>query len=153
MGMENLKIKRMAQGKNTTLSHLYSNGIFLCYLLEDSIREKKIPGITCIPEGNYTLRLNQNAGMNTSYEKRYPSMHEGMIEICEIPNFSLVFIHIGNNHLETAGCPLSGRSFEYQNGDYSVIKSALAYEYVYPKVVEQLKKGNTNISVVNHLEL
>ena len=37
------KIIRVAQGKESTLSQLYINGIFQCYLLEDKIREVKIP--------------------------------------------------------------------------------------------------------------
>ena len=37
------KIIRVAQGNNSTLSHLYLNDIFQCYLLEDKIRGVKIP--------------------------------------------------------------------------------------------------------------
>ena len=36
------KIIRVAQGKESTLSHLYIDGIFQCFLLEDKIREVKI---------------------------------------------------------------------------------------------------------------
>ena len=38
------RIIRVAQGKHSTLSHLYINGLFACYLLEDSIRALKISG-------------------------------------------------------------------------------------------------------------
>ncbi|WP_188753508.1 DUF5675 family protein [Parapedobacter defluvii] len=61
--MNEIKIIRMAQGKHSTLSHLYVAGIFCCYLLEDSIRTEKIFGKTCIPEGEYGLRLNLWAGI------------------------------------------------------------------------------------------
>ena len=36
------KIIRVAQGKQSTLSQLYINGVFQCYLLEDKIRTEKI---------------------------------------------------------------------------------------------------------------
>src|SRR5690606_23986787 len=130
--MSSVKIIRMAQGKNTTLSHLFIRGIFKCYLLEDSIKEQKVYGSTCIPPGTYPLKLNLDAGMNKKYRTRYPSVHKGMIEISGIKNFNLVFIHIGNTHLDTKGCPLTGQDWEFIDGDYKVFRSAVAYEAVYP---------------------
>ena len=62
------KIIRVAQGKNSTLSHLYLNGIFQCYLLEDKIREVKIPKQTAIPTGIYKLIVNTWGGMNVKYQ-------------------------------------------------------------------------------------
>ncbi|RQP19072.1 MAG: hypothetical protein EAS52_03425 [Parapedobacter sp.] len=61
--MEPIRIVRVARGKNSTLSHLYINGLFACYLLEDSIRPARVPGVTCIPEGEYGLSLNHNVGI------------------------------------------------------------------------------------------
>lgn len=52
------KIIRVAQGKESTLSQLYINGIFQCYLLEDKIREVKIASQTAIPKGAFSLKLN-----------------------------------------------------------------------------------------------
>jgi len=46
------KITRVAEGKQSTLSQLYIEGIFQCYLLEDKIRAIKIPKQTAIPAGN-----------------------------------------------------------------------------------------------------
>jgi len=141
------KIIRVAQGKNSTLSHLYIGGLFCCYLLEDRIRMEKIQGITCIPEGEYRLSLNHWAGMNAKYARRYPKLHEGMVEITEIPTFQLVFIHIGNYHTETAGCPLTGSYWQRLDGDYQVLGSRTAYEYVYPLLVEQIRQGNDRLVV------
>jgi hypothetical protein len=52
------KIIRIAEGKNSTLSQLYINGIFQCYLLEDKIRAIKVMRETAIPTGNFKLKLN-----------------------------------------------------------------------------------------------
>ncbi len=147
--MSNIRIVRVAEGKNSTLSHLYISGVFACYLLEDSIRAVKIPGRTCIPEGEYRLRLNTWAGMNTKYATRHPRVHRGMVEITGIPNFSLVFFHVGNFHTDTAGCPLTGSYWRLMNGDYQVLHSADAYKQVYPLLVEQIGRGGDRISVAN----
>lgn len=151
--MNEIKIIRVAQGKNSTLSHLYIGSFFCCYLLEDSIRAEKIQGITCIPEGEYTLKLNPWAGMNTQYGVKYPKLHRGMLEITGIPDFSLVFIHVGNYHTQTAGCPLTGSYWQRLDGDYQVLHSAAAYKYVYPLLVEDIDKGNDRIVVYNQCSM
>ncbi|WP_262247646.1 DUF5675 family protein [Parapedobacter soli] len=145
------KIIRVAQGKDSTLSHLYIGGLFCCYLLEDTIRKKKIPGLTCIPEGEYGLSLNHWAGMNAKYALRYPKMHEGMVEITEIPNFQLVFFHTGNYHTQTAGCPLTGSYWQRLDGDYQVMGSRAAYQYAYPMLVKEIRRGNDRLTVVNEV--
>ncbi len=144
-----IKVVRVAQGKNSTLSHLYIGGLFCCYLLEDRIRSEKIPGATCIPEGEYRLRLNTWAGMNATYAPKYPKLHRGMVEITGIPNFDLVFFHIGNYHTQTAGCPLTGSYWQLLDGDYQVLHSAAAYKHVYPLLVEEIANGNDHILVEN----
>ena len=151
--MSETKIIRVAQGKHSTLSHLYVNRLFGCYLLEDTIRAEKIPGETCIPTGIFKLKMNKDAGMNERYFKAYPKMHQGMIEISGLPNFSLVFIHIGNYHTDTAGCPLTGHYWMHNGDDFSVMQSAFAYGYIYPKLVRQIESGNDIISIENFTTL
>ncbi|HWK57292.1 MAG TPA: DUF5675 family protein [Parapedobacter sp.] len=146
-----IEIRRVAEGKHSTLSHLYIGGLFCCYLLEDRVREEKVAGMTCIPEGEYGLSLNHWSGMNTRYAKRFPKLHEGMVEITEIPSFQLVFIHIGNYHTETAGCPLTGSYWQRLDGDYQVMGSEAAYKYVYPLLVEEIQQGNTRLVVENEV--
>ena len=74
--------------------------------------------------------------MNVHYQTRYPSLHKGMVEICGIPNFSLVFFHVGNYHTDTAGCPLTGSYYQLLEGDYRVLHSADAYKRAYPLLAE-----------------
>ena len=142
-----IKLVRTALGQHTTLGHLYVNNIFCCYTLEDLPREEKIPGSTCIPEGEYTLGLNTVAGMNAKYGGRYPGMHKGMIEIRGIPNFSLVFIHMGNYHTDTAGCPLTGSYYQFVKGDYQVLRSEDAYRRVYPRLLKAIETGENKLVV------
>ncbi|MFD2960165.1 MULTISPECIES: DUF5675 family protein [Olivibacter] len=140
-----IKLIRIAEGINTTLGQLYINNLFQCYILEDKIRDKKIPGETAIPAGTYQLGLNKLAGMNAKYQSRYSSMHKGMVEIRGIPNFSLVFFHIGNYHTDTRGCPLTGSYYQLIDGDYRVLHSADAYRRVYPLLAKAAAAGSSLI--------
>lgn len=144
-----LTLKRVRQGKNSTLSELYRDGIFQCYVLEDSIRSHKIKGRTCIPRGSYKLGLNYWGDMSTAYKRRFPDMHQGMIEIKNIPDFSMVYIHIGNAHDETAGCLLVGTYFHKSadGSDYEVYQSEKAYQELYAALIEPVKKGEVTLHI------
>ena len=146
------KILRVAEGKQSTLSQLYIDNVFQCYLLEDKIRSVKIPKQTAIPTGNYTLRLNTWGGMNAEYRQKFPKLHKGMIEINGLPNFSFVYIHIGNTYKQTAGCPLCGFGFELVNGDYQVLRSKDAYQMIYPKLLAIAQSNGNNISIENNFQ-
>ncbi|RST26329.1 DUF5675 family protein [Chryseobacterium lacus] len=146
------KIIRVAEGKQSTLSQLYIDDIFQCYLLEDKIRDVKIPKQIAIPKGNYTLRLNTWGGMNVEYRQKFPKLHKGMIEINGLPNFSFVYIHIGNTYRQTAGCPLCGFGFEMVNGDYQVLRSKDAYQMIYPKLLALAQDNQNGISIENNFQ-
>jgi hypothetical protein len=146
-----IKLLRIAEGEHTTLGQLYINNLFQCYILEDKMRDEKIPGETAIPAGTYRLALNRMAGMNISYHNRYVALHRGMIEITGIPNFNLVFIHIGNYHTDTRGCLLTGSYYQLINDDYRVLHSATAYKKAYTVLLNQLEQGNELIHIENRL--
>ena len=146
------KIIRVAQGKESTLSQLYINGIFQCYLLEDKIREVKIPSQTAIPKGVFNLKLNTYGAKNVDYKKAFGKVHQGMIEITGLPNFSYVYIHTGNTIEDTAGCPLCGFGFQLIQGDYRVTQSVMAYQMIYPKLVALAKNKANKISIENNFQ-
>lgn len=143
------RIVRVSEGKNSTLSHLYIDGIFQCFLLEDKIRTVKIMKETAIPTGTFDLVKNTWGGMNANYEKRFPALHQGMVEIARLPTFHSVYIHIGNTIKDTAGCPLVGLSWIKKDGDYQVIQSTDAYKIVYPKLLKVLESGDQAIQIEN----
>lgn len=145
------KIIRVAQGLQSTLSHLYINRLFACYLLEDSIRENKIPGQTCVPTGTFHLTLNKTSGLHRRYLKDYPKMHQGMVEIAELPNFEFVFFHKGNTHHDTRGCPLIGHYWIKVEEDFQVMLSGFAYRQVYPLLVDQILQGKDQLVIENKI--
>ncbi|UOE42142.1 DUF5675 family protein [Chryseobacterium suipulveris] len=146
------RIVRVAEGKQSTLSHLYIDGIFQCFLLEDKIRSVKILKQTAIPTGTFELKLNTWGGMNEKYEQKFPAIHKGMIEIERLPTFHSVYIHIGNTIGETAGCPLCGLSWIKKDGDFQVLQSTDAYKIIYPKLLKVLGSGNSGISIENNFQ-
>src|SRR5690606_17347879 len=146
--MEGIKLLRVEKVEHTTLGHLYINGLFCCYIQEDTVSNHKIPGETAIPAGEYALGLNTVAGMNASYGNRYKGKHQGMVEVRGIPGFSLVFFHIGNYHTDTAGCLLVGSYWQLFKGDHRVLHSAAGYKDVYPLLLEQIAHRNDKLVVM-----
>ena len=89
--------------------------------------------------------------MHAKYLQDYPKMHKGMVEIEGLPNFDLVFFHRGNTHLDTRGCPLIAHYWMQICDDFKVLMSDFAYQQVYPKLLEQILKGNDQIVIENKI--
>src|SRR5690606_32791950 len=137
-----IHVKRVRQGKNSTLSELYIDGEYTCYVLEDSVRDEKIKGSTAIPAGRYKLEFNRYGAMNGRYKRMFPKFHRGMIELKDIPNFSYVYIHIGNTYADTAGCLLVGNTMRYDKdwGEYEIYQSKKAYAMLYRRLAAMMEK-------------
>lgn len=144
-----IQVKQIRQGKNSTLSELYIDDEFICYVLEDSVREVKIKGSTAIPAGRYKLGFNRYGAMNGRYKRLFPDFHKGMIELTGIPNFSYVYIHIGNIYADTSGCLLVGKTMKYRKRDdeYEIYQSKEAYISLYERLVAMMEKGEVFIEV------
>jgi hypothetical protein len=52
-----LQLMRISTGVESTTGALYIDGEFVCYVLEDTKRIKKLSGKTRIPDGNYRIVL------------------------------------------------------------------------------------------------
>lgn len=146
-----VKLVRARQGKQSTLSYLFVDGEFVCYALEDAIRDVKIKGETAIPAGKYSLFLNTYGAMNARYKRGFPDFHQGMIEIKEIPNYSYVYIHIGNNIGDTSGCILVGTSWELIERDYELRKSKKAYVSLYKRLIGKMVNEVVSLEISNEM--
>jgi len=93
----------------TTISKLFVDGVFECYILEDCTREIpgvpakewKIPKQTAIPSGRYQVVLSRS----TRFKKLLP-------ELLNVPGYLGVRIHGGVTSEDTEGCLLTGTSYE-----------------------------------------
>ena len=131
-----------------------SNGVFAivrpresfaaCFCLEDEFRTQKVWGETRIPAGIYRLELNELEAPEGSpptfhqrYARRFGAWHRGMIQIMDVPDFTGVLIHIGNDDDDTAGCLLLGEG----TSTNWVSSSTNAYRRMYEKMIPHLLAG------------
>jgi hypothetical protein len=145
--MKVLSLKRDHFTDESTIGRL-TVGKNIYFTLEDTWRAHKIPGETRIPAGGYDLALRNEGRMTGRYKKRYPDMHRGMIWLRDVPNFTFVYLHVGNTHLDTDGCIIVGRNA----GAGVVYSSRSAYEEIYPVVADAIVNGGCRIVIENERE-
>ena len=104
------------------------------FTLEDPHQDQKIAGNTRIPAGVYPLALYNEGDMTVDYAKKYPHIHKGMIMVQNVPEFTGVLIHIGNEPAHTEGCVLVGDQFSFSNRNY-IGASADAYQRIYTAIL------------------
>jgi hypothetical protein len=93
--------------KDSTLSQLYYNGDFLCYILEDEVRPMpyKVHSDTAI-WGNFIYELTlEDSG---KFGPDTPT-------IKDVPLFQYIRMHGGTDESHTEGCPLYGRQWDKDN--------------------------------------
>ena len=140
-----IKVKRFDEYNGSTVSIIFIDDVEMGYGLEDGFNEPKIKGETRIPAGRYKLKLRTYGGFNARYasSSRIPQgVHKGMIEICDIPNFTDVLIHVGNSKKDTAGCLLVGSSYTRQDTGFFISSSWKAYNKIYPVIADKLLTDN-----------
>ncbi|NIB44833.1 hypothetical protein HBA55_34955 [Pseudomaricurvus alkylphenolicus] len=136
-----LCVQRFLHGSDSTLGELFIASTFFCFTCEDEFRSEKVPGETRIPEGEYEVKLRTvDSPMNQRYAKRF-DFHAGMMWLQDVPNFSNVYIHVGNTDDDTSGCLLVGLGAETCLGGGAVLQSVAAYKRLYPIVVEAIRAG------------
>lgn len=94
-----LTLNRIFLGTVATIGELWVNNSHLCDTLEDRVRPEgeKVYGKTAIPEGTYEVKLTHS-----------PRFKKILPEILNVPNFSGIRIHKGNQSSKTEGCVLVG---------------------------------------------
>ena len=143
-----LKVLRFSSEADCTNGLLFEESEmgmkFMCYTLEDEHRALKVKGETRIPSGTYNINFRNEGGFNEKYQKRFQSLHKGMLEVCNVPNFKYVLIHCGNSDSHTSGCLLVGDSQENNViiKDGWIGKSTNAYKRIYPSIAKELERGN-----------
>lgn len=139
-----LNVIRHQFGKDATNGLLFINGVFECYTLEDQYQTVKVMHETCIPEGEYQIKLRKVGGFHAKYTKRYGSAHHGMLWLQDVPEFKYILIHTGNTDEHTSGCLIVGETQQDLDINFNgmVGQSTVAYKKLYPKVAKELLAGN-----------
>jgi hypothetical protein len=94
-----LELKRKIFTDDSTIGELSIDGEFVCFTLEDKVRDVKIKAITAIPYGKYEVIIN----FSNRFQKYMPLL-------LNVPNYEGVRIHPGNTKNDTEGCILVGNS-------------------------------------------
>lgn len=138
-------VLRYSSQKESTLGLLFDvtdERKFLAFTLEDEFRTVKEYGETRIPAGVYPLGLRVEGGFHARYSQRYPSIHLGMIQILEVPNFTNVLVHVGNKDDDTAGCLLVGNTAQQNITEEGFIgASSSAYKRIYLPMAQAILSG------------
>jgi hypothetical protein len=136
----NLNLKRFSSGDESTIGMLKVNGIFHCFTIEDEYRDEKVAGETRIPAGIYPVALRCEGTMTKKYEK-FPE-HRGMLWLQDVPNFTYVYIHIGNTDADTNGCILVAEGvMADRKGGGRGLSSTPAYLDLYALILQAMDNG------------
>lgn len=143
-------VLRCLDDGQTTLGLMFLKNRFFAYTLEDTHQDSKLPGKTRIPAGSYPLELNRvETPLTQRYRSRFP-WFDYHIEIMQIPNFSRVYIHIGNTHADTEGCILIADGVNAADPQKMITHSRLAFERFYKTLHPMLNQGKKlQIQVLN----
>lgn len=156
-----LELYRFSTQNESTLGILYlvNDGTnqkdFLCFTLEDEKREVKVYGETRIPKGTYQIEYRKEGGYHNKYTKRFPSIHRGMLEVRDVPNFTHILLHCGNTDNDTDGCLLVGNVISQNiTKDGFLGQSTDCYKRIYPILADILdKQKQLSIKIINFEEI
>jgi len=150
----NLRLLRFSSQREDTLGLLMgvdSVWNFMCFTLEDEYRVHKVAGETRIPSGTYKLALRLHGGFHDRYSQRFPNIHQGMIELLDVPNFTDILVHCGNRDENTAGCLLVGDAVsENVTEEGTLMRSTAAYKRIYPPIARSILTGECFIDIVDY---
>lgn len=137
----NLVLKRIYFGETFTVGKLFENDNFICYTLEDKVREItgepvstwKVQNQTAIPVGVYPVIIT----MSARFRIRLPLL-------VDVPGFSGIRIHTGNSSANTEGCILVGSTWDGKS-DW-IGSSKVAFSLLMPLIDQPEKDVTITIS-------
>lgn len=127
-----ITVKRTNKANDYTIGQMFIDGEYFCDTLEDTVRDltnvkDKIYGRTAIPAGTYSVILDYSG----HFKKLLP-------HILDVPFFSGVRIHSGNDVEDTNGCILVGL---YYRAGY-IAESRATMEKLMKKLSDAINKGD-----------
>lgn len=125
-----LLLDRVEYDKDATIGSLSVDGEPECLVLEDEVRDVKVPGETAIPPGTYQVMLT----WSPRFKRRLPLL-------VDVPGFDGIRIHTGNTDKNTDGCLLVGESMTVQLGMPFLLHSKSAFDRLYEKLLAAESRG------------
>lgn len=125
------------------------------YTLEDEYRPEKVAKDTRIPAGLYELVIQElTTPLTLKYRSKY-DWFENHIMIKNVPNFTGVYIHVGNNDDHTDACVLMGDNVNNNSiGNGEITNSTVCFARFYKELYPHLKaKGKAYIEIRDEQKL
>lgn len=133
--------QRSYHTKDSTLGILVVNGIPFGFVIEDEPRLVKVKGQTRIPAGRYKLVLRkEDTPLTLKYRKKFP-WFKYHIELENVPDFTGIYIHIGNTEKDTDGCQVIGMSAHISGGQFVNSESTSCFMSFYQVIYPLLEAG------------
>jgi hypothetical protein len=133
-----MQLKRVQCGAKSTLGELLIEGKHECMILEDTDRkleyypDQKVYAETCIPRGEYRVIIT----FSNRFKRELPLL-------VDVPGYTGVRIHPGNQTSDTEGCLLPGTSYVTNpDGSHIVNGSRVAFEKLFNKIDAALELGD-----------
>jgi len=133
------KVMRTWFTEVSTISKLFIEGNFKCFILEDATRDHKIPDITAIPCGTYELIVSYS----NKFKKHLPLL-------LNVPDYKGIRIHPGNSPSDTSGCLLPG--IEKSDDDRKVFYSRKAFSDIFELLKVMCAHEKVWIQIMNERE-
>ena len=147
-----LTLIRQFDDKTSTTGHLYVNSGLFCVTLEDTFRHDKKAGVTRIPAGTYEIILRHDSPMANRYKDTHGT--DGMLWLQNVPEFTYVYIHIGNYAENTEGCILVGDSIvqKISGGKISqkILNSTATYKSLWWKLKNTLEIEPVYLTIIDN---
>jgi hypothetical protein len=137
-----VKVRRYSSQSVTSLGLVHFDDEFQHHTIEDKYRKEKVKGETRIDAGVYALGLQE---LVTPMTERYRNKFDWFdlhLHVKDVPNFSGIYIHIGNTQKDSEGCLLVGNTANNNRIEAGrITRSTEAYKEFYLKVYPLLKAG------------
>ena len=133
---------RIVRDNESTLGLLTVNGEKFSFVIEDEKREIKVKGETRIPAGLYLVKFRKEI---TPLTQKYRAKHSWFtyhLELQNVPDFTNVYIHVGNFESSTSACQVVGNKAGFDdNNHFRNFESTDNFKRLYLMVSEALNKG------------
>lgn len=136
-GSVKISLLRFASFEESTLGAFHIDSRFVCFSLEDQRQEVKVPGETRIPAGTYGITLRTQGGMSPKYASKFPE-HRGMLWLRDVPGFEYIYIHVGVDDDDSAGCILVGDTAHVAG---TLERSTQSYRRIYGQISNAILAG------------
>jgi hypothetical protein len=137
-----MKLERVQLDPDVTIGELWINGVFAAWVCEDAVREVagepvaswKVPGKTAIPRGTYQVDIT----FSSRFQRDLPVL-------VDVPGFSGIRMHPGNDADDTEGCLLPGDTRLAK----SVGQSRVAFDRIFADMrVAKIKGESITMEIV-----